>query len=214
MKKMNRFPRDLKSVCYEINSWLFSSGNANTKRELLIPVIANSKIESNITIKPIFKPTKKSTDMKKIITSAAFVVFFAINSCFAAKTDGTFDNIQTSFKKEFKNAEVIKWEKFRVYSKATFSLNNKVMFAYYSNDGQLLAVSRNLLSSELPIGLMLDLKTSYAGYWITDLCEIRSNEGSTYRVRLENADHSLILKSDNMNFWETEQRKNKNQENK
>jgi hypothetical protein len=150
--------------------------------------------------------------MKKRILTWAFMLFIGISSSFARTNEGIYDNIKTAFKKEFKNAEIIQWENFRVYSRATFMMNNKVMFAYYSKEGHLLAVTRNLLTSELPIGLMMDLKSNYAGYWITDLIEISGDEGSSYHVSLENPDRKLVLKSDNMIYWQTELKQNKNTE--
>jgi hypothetical protein len=153
-------------------------------------------------LKIINNQPKKFTNMKKSILIGAILLVALVNSSFAGSTEGVYDNIHTSFKQEFKNAEILNWENYKSYSKATFRMNNKVMFAYYSDQGELIAVTRNLLPSELPIHLMMELKTHYANYWITDLFEVSETDRSFYRISLEDQDHKLVLKSDNMNYWE------------
>src|SRR5450631_2347797 len=63
-----------------------------------------------------------------------------------------------SFRNEFKNAQVISWEVSRKFIKVTFKLNDMVLFAFYSGNGQLLAVTRNIVSSQLPINLVRELR--------------------------------------------------------
>jgi hypothetical protein len=147
--------------------------------------------------------------MKKRILIGTILLVTILNSSFAGTTDGINDNIHTSFKQEFKNAEIINWENYKSYSKATFRMNNKVMFAYYSDQGELIAVTRNLLPSELPIHLMMELKAHYGNYWITDLFEVSGSDRSFYRISLENQDHRMILKSENMNYWELVKKESK-----
>jgi hypothetical protein len=88
------------------------------------------------------------------------------------------------------------------YFKVTFKLNNMVLFAFYSGNGELLAVVRNILSTQLPIQLLMDLKETYSKYWITDLFEINSDNQTTYYVTLQNADGRVSLRSGNAATWE------------
>jgi hypothetical protein len=148
--------------------------------------------------------------MKKRILTWALLLVTGISSTFANAPKGTDDNIRTSFKKEFKNAEVIKWETYRAYTKATFKMNDRVMFAYYTGSGQLIAVARNILSDQLPIQLMTSLKNDYSDYWITDLFEMNSDDGSSYYVTLESTDYKLVLESDNMSEWRIYKKEKKN----
>ena len=70
------------------------------------------------------------------------------------------------------------------------------MFAYYSNEnGQLLAVARNILSDQLPISLMTSFKKDYSGYWISDLFEMAADGQTSYYATIQNAEETLILKS-------------------
>jgi hypothetical protein len=83
------------------------------------------------------------------------------------------------------------------------------MFAYYSGDGDLLAVIRNILSTQLPIQLLMELKQNHSDCWITDLFEIDSNGQTVYYATLENSDTRLTLRSDNTSSWETFEKANK-----
>jgi hypothetical protein len=81
-------------------------------------------------------------------------------------------------------------------------MNDQVMFAYYSKNGDLVAATRNILSSQLPINLQADLKKGRNEYWISDLFEMAANSTTTYYVTLQNADQSIVLKSNGAEGWE------------
>jgi hypothetical protein len=89
-------------------------------------------------------------------------------------------------------------------------MNDIVLFAFYSDNGQLLAVTRNILSTQLPIDLMLDLKKNYSSYWITELFELNGDEQNCYYVSLENADAKVVLRSTSDNNWEVYEKTAKN----
>jgi hypothetical protein len=112
------------------------------------------------------------------------------------------DLITASFNKDFKNAEVLNWEITRTISRVTFKMNDLVLYAYYSDKGELLAVSRNILTTQLPLGLMLDIRQNYTQYWVTDLFEMTSDDQTTYYITLENASSHLVLKSAGADGWE------------
>jgi len=95
------------------------------------------------------------------------------------------------------------------YTKVTFRMNGIVMFAYYSTDGDLLAVVRNILSTELPIHLLMELKQKHSDCWITDLFEMDHNGQTIYYASLENSDVKVTLRSADNSNWETYQKENK-----
>lgn len=139
--------------------------------------------------------------MKKIILSLATVLMMGI-SAFAAKNDDAVNLLaQKSFHKEFASARNIQWEQKETYVKVTFTMNDQVLFAYYNNNGDLTAVVRNITSSQLPINLLTELKSTYNGFWISDLFEIASNDQTTYYVTLENADKKIVLDSNGAGGW-------------
>ncbi|HZE82952.1 MAG TPA: hypothetical protein VE035_01525 [Puia sp.] len=119
-----------------------------------------------------------------------------------ASTDEITVEVKASFKREFKNAEVLSWDVTRKFTKVTFRMNDIIMFAYFSDNGQLLAVTRNIRSNQLPITLQVSLKKNYSEYWITDLFEINGDEQNCYYITLETADKKLVMRSIDNEKWE------------
>lgn len=140
--------------------------------------------------------------MKKYLVTLSLAVLVTISSAFASDKNGVSEKAVQSFKKDFTEATNVQWESGKDFTRATFHLNNQVMFAYYNADGNLLALSRNLSSSQLPIRLAADLKKDFSGYWITDLFEMASNHQSSYCVTIENADMTIVLKAVGAGDWE------------
>jgi len=91
--------------------------------------------------------------------------------------------------------QIMTTETHKGFTKLTFKLDDVVMFAFYSDNGQLLAVTRNIVSSQLPFALRISLKNDYEGYWITELFEFSGDSDSAYYVSLENADKKVVLRS-------------------
>jgi len=141
--------------------------------------------------------------MKQIITFAAAVLITVSSFASPAATpaEGINGEIRMSFAHDFKGAQLMGTETRAAFTKLTFKMNEVVMTAWYSNQGALLAVTRNILSNELPLNLMLGLKSNYGAYWITELFEFNGDETNCYYVSLENADQKVTLRS-NGDRWE------------
>ncbi|MBS1596628.1 MAG: hypothetical protein JST75_00275 [Bacteroidetes bacterium] len=136
--------------------------------------------------------------MKKLMLIMSVVLVAGFTQAFADKGKEKEVNQQAnaSFTKDFSTAKNASWEQYKNYVKVTFTLNNQVMYAYYSNEsGHLMAVSRNITSEQLPINLMTSLRKDYKGYWISDLFEMASDGQTSYYVTLQNADETVVLKS-------------------
>jgi hypothetical protein len=149
-------------------------------------------------------------ESKKIVLAVAMLLVVGISSSFAnTNNGGGNDAIQASFKKDFNKAELMATETGKSFTKLTFKMNDMILFAFYDENGDLLAVVRNIRSSQLPISLMMNLKNDYSDYWISDLFEL-TGEGSTYYyITLENADTKITLKSNGTSNWEVYSRKAK-----
>ena len=85
----------------------------------------------------------------------------------------------------------------------------KYVFAYYSTEGDLIAITRHISPDALPLSLQIDLKKEYEGYWISDLFEMAKNETTSYFITLENADSQLVLKSTGGSKWEVYKKEKK-----
>jgi hypothetical protein len=142
--------------------------------------------------------------MKHRILTLALLLSLSISNIFANTNEEVVNaKAASSFKKEFSQAQEVKWENSKQYVKATFKLNDQVMIAYYSNAGELLGITRNLTTSQLPMNLMTEIKKNHKKAWITDLFEITTNDETNYYITLEDADQTVVLKSLGSYGWTT-----------
>ena len=139
--------------------------------------------------------------MKKTILATAVILMVGLTGAFANNGEEVNQKVAASFSKDFETAKNVQWQRQKDYEKATFSLNNQVLFAYYNENGELLAVIRNILSENLPISLYSDIRKNYSEFWISDLFEMASEDQTTYYISLEKSDETLILKSVDHNQW-------------
>jgi len=107
-----------------------------------------------------------------------------------------------AFKKEFATAKDITWTLAVNYYQASFVYHEQHITAYYNTEGELLGVARFISPVDLPLALQADLKKNYQPYWISNLFEAATSEGTTYYITIEDADQSLVLKSDNARDWD------------
>jgi len=117
-----------------------------------------------------------------------------------------------SVKKEYAQAKDVSWQKAGEMVKATFTLNDRVLFAYYSESGDLIAITRNITTDQLPISLQTSMRKNYSGYWVSDLFEMVSGGQTNYYITLENADHKVVLKSEDFGSWSTYRKEKKETE--
>ncbi|RYY31713.1 MAG: hypothetical protein EOO04_00100 [Chitinophagaceae bacterium] len=136
--------------------------------------------------------------MKKFL-SLSLALTLAVTSIFANNEIG--QRVMDSFKKEFAQAQDVKWENSRDLSKATFKMNEQVMVAYFTEAGELVAVTRNLTVNQLPINLQSSMKKGTPDAWLTDLFEVSTGDETSYFVTLHNATHVTVMKSVGTQGW-------------
>ena len=137
--------------------------------------------------------------MRSLLFAAALTL--ATTFSFANPTNNTNGESKTSFRQDFKNAQLMSTEEHTNFTKLTFTTNGVIMSAFYSPTGELLAVTRNIVSSQLPVNLLTSLKKHHSNTWITDLFEISGDNQDCYYITLENADSKVTLRS-NGDRWE------------
>ena len=138
--------------------------------------------------------------MKKIMMMLGMV--FTLSTAFAFTGEEAVNKqALKSFQTEFPNATDATWTVGSNYYKVDFTMNDQKLFAFYGSEGEFMAVTRYISSIQLPLNLQGSLKKSYSHYWISDLFEMASNDGTGYYVTLENADTKIILKSTIGNEW-------------
>jgi len=138
--------------------------------------------------------------MKQMILTLAV----ALSSVFAfagEENANVKSEVLNAFNNEFATAKEVKWTTTEAYYKADFVFNNQYIAAYYTMTGELMGITKNISSLDLPVSLQAKLKKDYSKYWISELFELSNNDGTTYYVTLENADKKIILKSTGSNNW-------------
>ncbi|MCZ2458453.1 MAG: hypothetical protein LC128_02410 [Chitinophagales bacterium] len=138
--------------------------------------------------------------MKKIILSIAMFVTFGTMSAFADSSTVN-PKVLAAFNNDFKNTGKVEWTTGMDYFKATFVFNGSYVFAFYSTDGKLLGITRNISSLDLPVSLQRNLKKDYSNYWISDLFELSNGNSTSYYVTLEKAESTIVLKADAGGEW-------------
>jgi len=141
--------------------------------------------------------------MKKVIAGLVLGAVLLVNSAFANSNENVNERVKAAFKQEFVQAKEVSWQKTDNYFKAEFKMNDDILTAYFSEEGELMGVLRNLTSTELPINLQTSLKKEYGGYWITDLFEFARKDANGYFITIENSDQVITLQSSDGSNWST-----------
>jgi len=137
--------------------------------------------------------------MKKMILSLA--IAFTTLTAFAGNEDNVNQKVLNAFKNDFTAVSQVEWTMTDDYYKASFIYNDNYVYAYYSTEGELLGLTRNISPVDLPVYLQMNLKKKYSNYWISDLFEVAKNDATYYYVTLENADSKVVLKSTGGSDW-------------
>lgn len=145
--------------------------------------------------------------MKKIAFVVGFLLAAVVSQAYPSEKVSP--KVLASFKSEFSNAKEVEWETGNNYFKASFSLNEQKVFAYYDIEGHLISVARYISSFQLPVHLFSNVKNEYSNYWVSDLFEVSNSEGLHYYITLETADSKLILRSSNGGDWSTHSKNKK-----
>ena len=150
--------------------------------------------------------------MKKKIAGLALLAVIMTTTAFAKNIDdkNINQNVLTSFNQKFVQASDIKWSVTANFVEARFKMNDQFMYAFFSETGELLGISRNILVNQLPINLQASIKRSYSTSWVTELFELAKEDQTTYYVTLENADQKVTLKSVDANTWTVYKKTKKN----
>jgi hypothetical protein len=141
-----------------------------------------------------------------------FILLTVISSLFANNSFATEDInpvVIKSFQRTFKEATEANWTVIENMYRVRFSLSTQYITAYYDERGTLLSVTRNISSFQLPVLLQAEIKRTYVNYWISDLYEVSSDNGTSYYVTLENADMKIVLKSINHAGWSVYEKSSK-----
>ena len=146
--------------------------------------------------------------MKRLFFIFTIIGASVFSGSYAADA-GTSPAVVRAFQMDYFGAKEIVWEQVGVLSKATFELDGQYQSVFYSSDGDQVAVTQNLASTNLPKALRASLKKELQGRWITNLFKVSIEGEDTYYVTLENADTQLMLQSTGAKKWTVYQKHDK-----
>ena len=137
--------------------------------------------------------------MKKVLITLAIAVS-SFSAAFAGEEVSA--KVLGAFNREFSTAQEITWTVADHYYQATFRYHDHYVSAYYSTDGELIGLTRNISPTDLPLALQSDLKKNHADFWITGLFEVSKDGATAYYLTLEDADTRLVMRSVDGGSWE------------
>ena len=148
--------------------------------------------------------------MKKMIMVLAFFAVAIGNAAIAGTGGGEVDKrIRKAFDKEYAGAGDVKWYVYDEYTKVDFTFNSMQLVGFYSKDGEMLGIARNIPFSSLPLMLQIEQKKDYKDFWITEIYELAKTEGTRYYITLENAGKVIKLGSTGSDNWEVVRKQDK-----
>lgn len=137
--------------------------------------------------------------MKKQLTLIALALVISLSSFQSLNAQTLVPAAVTEhFNSDYTEAAAITWEAGNNWYKASFEMNGQFLTAFYTIEGESIAVTRNISSAQLPLALQNDMQSYLrSGHWITDLFEMNVNGETHYFITFDDADEQHILEAVN-----------------
>lgn len=133
--------------------------------------------------------------MKKFLTLGLIAVCF-VTSSFAASNEKVTSQAITQFESKFSGATAISWTVTDNFEKASFTLADEKMDAYYDANGDLMGTSKMMAFDKLPKSALSELTSTYTfpDYQLTDCIEFTdADNNKNYFVSFDNDSENVIL---------------------
>jgi hypothetical protein len=130
------------------------------------------------------------------------VLFFALSLAFTVATTNsyavdskTIPMIMKTFGSKFPTATDIKWSNTDEFLIVEFKQNNKLQFAYYNQESELIVLATPVTKNELTSSLQKQLQKRYSDYTIADVYILQENNEVKYSAVAVKDGERLILSS-------------------
>lgn len=138
--------------------------------------------------------------MKKLFFAALMAVTVA-SSAFAAGANKVNANAAYTFKSQFKGAANVSWTATDNFVKASFTIDNQKMEAFYNQEGEMIATSKSIRLDELPVTAKRSFAKKFEGYTVKEAIQLEGADETAYYISAENDTEKVILKvGDNNNL--------------
>ncbi|MEO5683322.1 MAG: hypothetical protein ABIQ88_11815 [Chitinophagaceae bacterium] len=135
--------------------------------------------------------------MKKIILSITLSAALLSSAFTYAADNDPGLKVKQAFTSEFTQAKNISWtmiNKEGLYQ-AAFTFNNESLQAFFTEEGEFLGTTRQVLKSQLPILVASGLEKQYAEARIITIFEHSKKDGLNYYITLVNNKGAFIVKA-------------------
>lgn len=136
--------------------------------------------------------------MKKLFIVTLILSGFAFSG-FSAEVN---PQILNAFKEKFAAPKVVEWKAVNDLVRAKFEVEGQVTFAFYREDGELIAVSRTIKAAELPATLSQKLNKKLDKFYVADMFTVTSNEETKFYAVICDGSTSITLEGF-QNNWRT-----------
>ena len=131
--------------------------------------------------------------MKKL-SIVAIIALTVISSSFANGPAAPHFKGVENFTRTFPQATVVNYQVKGRYTEVNFTWNNMTLEAFFDQDGELIGTTRNIAVEDLPLSLIMTLKSKYAGFRATEAIEFNQAEsGLSYYVTVTNTEKTYLL---------------------
>src|SRR5688500_16195475 len=118
--------------------------------------------------------------------SLFIAILFALGISTASATDIQVNGaVIRSFQKSFSQAKNVSWSKVDDMYKVSFTIDNRSVFAFYSEEGVLSAATRYISQEQLSLVLQAELKKYLGTYSVHEIFEVNNESGTTYYATLK-----------------------------
>ena len=135
--------------------------------------------------------------MKKIILSLTLATAILSSSFTYAATKEPGFKVKQAFSTEFTQVKEVEWttmNKEGVYQ-AKFTFNNETLQAFFTEEGEFLGTTRQILPSQLPILVAAGLNKEYADARVVSIFEYSKKDGTDYYITLVTKKAAMIIKA-------------------
>lgn len=134
--------------------------------------------------------------MKKKILIATVAFLISFSTIFANDTTPVPSVIVKELNREFKNVSNLEWKTTDNFYKASFIADGTSMEAFFSHEGNLIGVSRNIALAQLPLSLVKEAKQLIGVNQPNQLFELLTDRGTEYFITYNVGKELKTFKSD------------------
>jgi len=122
--------------------------------------------------------------MKRLFIATLLVVAVG-SSAFALDVNKISYKAKNNFEAQFSGTENVTWTLRETYAKASFTLAEQKVDAFFSPEGDLIAFSRTIELKKLPLNALQKIKKDYSTFTVTESIEFDADDEKSYYVSLE-----------------------------